>query len=68
LSQPPQVVLAPMIMLKSNSNDDNWELNIEIPKEVCPCIDQNLNEDHDIEQNSESDQYVRMSTKNKKIT
>ena len=65
LSQPSQTILAPCDNAENN-NDNNCESHIEVPKEVCSHIDQNLNEDHDIEQNFESDQFVRMSTRIKK--
>ena len=54
-----------VIMLKITS-DNNCESHIEVPEEVCSHIDQNLNEDHNVEQNSESDQSVWMSTRIKK--
>jgi len=40
--------------------------HIEVLEEVCSYIDQNLNEDHDIKQNSESHQSFRMSTRIKR--
>ena len=63
LSQPSQVILAPC---DNAPCGNNYESHIEVPEEVCSHIDQNLNEDHDIEQNSESDQSVRMSTRIKR--
>jgi len=57
LSQPSQTILAPCDNAENNSNNNCYS-HIEVPKEVCSHIDQNLNEDHDIEQTYESDQYV----------
>jgi len=57
LSQPSQTILAPCDNAENNSGN-NCESHIEVPEEVCSHIDQNLNEDHDIEKNSESDQSV----------
>ena len=48
------------------TSDNSCESYIEVPEEICSRIDQNLNEDHDIEQNYDSDQSVRMSTRIKK--
>jgi len=45
---------------------NNCESHIEVPEEVCSHIDQNLNEDHDIKQNFESDQSFRMSIRIKR--
>ena len=57
LSQSSQVIHAPYDNDENNSNN-NCELNIDIPEDVCSRIDQNLNEDHYIEQNFESDQSI----------
>jgi len=57
LGQPSQTILAPYDNAENN-NHNNCDLDIEVPEEVCSHIDQNLNEDHDIKQNSESDQSV----------
>jgi len=54
LSQSSQVILAPCDNAEINSNN-NCESDIEVLEEVCSHIDQNLNEDHDTKQNSESD-------------
>jgi len=51
-----------------NSSDNNCEWQIEVSEEDCSHIDQNLNENHNIEQSSESDPFVRKSTRIKKIT
>ena len=59
MSQPSQVILQPYDNIENNSNN-NWELNIKIPEEACFRIHQNFNEDHDIEQNFESDQFVSL--------
>ena len=53
LSQPSQAILAPC---DNAPCGNNCESHIKVPEEVCSHVDQNLNEDHDIEQNSESDQ------------
>jgi len=42
------------------------ESQIEVSEEDCSHIDQNLNENHDIEQSSESNPYVRMSIRIKR--
>jgi len=65
LIQPSQVIFASCDNAENNSNN-NRESDIEVSKEVCSHIDQNLNEDHDTKQNSESEQLVQMSTKMKK--
>jgi len=39
LSQPSQAILAPLDNAK-NKNNNKCELDIEVPKEVCSCIDQ----------------------------
>ena len=65
MSQPSQAILAHCDNAENNSNN-NCESEIEVPKEVCSHIDQNLNVDHDTKQNFESDQSVRMSTRIKK--
>ena len=57
LSQPSQVILAPCDNVE-NSSDNNCESQIEVLEEDCSHIDQNLNENHDIEQSSESDPSV----------
>jgi len=53
LSQPSQAILAPCDNAKHNSNNI-CESDIEVSEEVCSHIDQNLNENHDTKQNSES--------------
>jgi len=65
LSQPSQVILAPYDNVE-NSSDNNCESQIEISKVDGSHIDQNLNENHDREQSSESDPSVRMSTRIKR--
>jgi len=57
LSPTSQTILAPCDNAENNS-DNSCESDIEVPKEVCSHINQNLNEDHDIEQNYEFDQSV----------
>ena len=44
LSQPSQIILAPCDNVENNSGN-NCESHIEVSKEVCFHIDQNLNED-----------------------
>ena len=65
LSQPSQAILAPCDNTPcdnvENSSDNNCESRIEVSDVDCSHIDQNLNENHDIEQSSESDPSVRMS-------
>jgi len=77
LSHPSQAILAPCDNTPcdntpcdnvENSSDNNCESQIEVSEEDCSHINQNLNEIHDIEQSSESDLFVRMSTINKKTT
>ena len=59
LSQPSEAILAPCDNIPSdnveNSSDNNCESQIEVSEEECSHIDQNLNENHDIEQSSKSD-------------
>jgi len=57
LSQPSQAILAPCDNVE-NSNGNNCESEIEVSEEDCSHIDQNLNENHDIEQSSESDPSI----------
>ena len=57
LSQPSQAILAPCDNVE-NSSDTNCETEIEVSEEDCSHIDQNINENHDIEQSSESDSSV----------
>ena len=70
LHKPSQAILAPCDNTPcdnvENSSDNNCESKIEVSEEECSHIDQNLNENHDIEQSSESDPFVRMSTRIKK--
>jgi len=70
LSQPSQAILAPcdntLCDNVENSNDNNCESEIEVSEEDCSYIDQNLNENHDIEQSSGSDSSVPMSTRIKR--
>ena len=49
-----------------NSSDNNCESQIEVSDVDCSHINQNLNENHDIEQSSESDPFVRMSIRIKR--
>ena len=53
LSELSQAILA-LCDNVENNNNNNCELDIEVPEEVCSHIDQNINEDHDTKQNIES--------------
>jgi len=62
LSQPSQAILAPCDNTPcdnvENNSDNNCESEIKVLEEDCSHIDQNLNENHDIEQSSKSDPFV----------